>query len=139
MIALFSMFMPYYTFRFAMLISFKCYIILSLWCFHFSLQLSFAFRSNLSACCLHRAAVVFCWQSCNEMVPVANVHVCRRYVSCCPYLQMEGCSDGGLSSFSCICSKRLAYWPYLRRMPASVPSVAAGNIISKKMMNHPPV
>lgn len=58
MIALFSMFLPYYPFPFAVLISLKCYLILSRYCFHFNLQLSFAFRSNLSTCCLHRAAAV---------------------------------------------------------------------------------
>jgi hypothetical protein len=59
MIALFSMFVPYYTFPFAMLVYLNCCAILSRYCFHSNFHPSFAFRSNLSTCCLHRAAAVY--------------------------------------------------------------------------------
>lgn len=55
-IALFSIFV--HLFAFVMLISLKCYVILSRYCFNFNLHLSLAVRSNLSVCCLHRAAAV---------------------------------------------------------------------------------
>jgi hypothetical protein len=80
MIALFSMFVPYYTFPFAMLISLKCYVILSCYCFHFNLPLLCISLKFINVLSLPSCCCVFCCQSCNEMVPVANLHVCRRYV-----------------------------------------------------------